>query len=279
MTPMSTVNDKTVRKPPDRQRSGPGDPGNHGKKTRLYIGTSGWSYMHWSGHFYPKELKPARYLEHYMTRFGCVELNSSFYHLPKRSVTEGWVKKTPDDFMFCPKLSRFITHIKRLKECEDAVEKFFGVFEPMKDKMGPVLIQLPPGLHYERKLAKGFFDLLSSEYGQYRFAIEVRHKTWISDEFLQLLREHGIALVGADSGGRFPGHEALTADFAYLRFHGPTRLYASKYAEEGLRDHAARIRNWLDEDREVWAFFNNDFSGYAPQDAATLVELVDLPSS
>ena len=240
----------------------------------LFVGTSGWSYMHWSGHFYPEELKPDRYLEHYLKQFSSVELNSSFYHLPGRSVTEGWVRRTPADFRFCPKLSRFITHIKRLKDCEEAVEKFFAAFEPMQDKMGPVLVQLPPGLEYDRKLAEGFFNLLKSEFGRYRFAVEVRNSSWIIDEFFGLLRDYKIALVTADSGGRFPGHEALTAGFAYLRFHGPDKLYASKYGEEGLRDHAASIRIWLGEGREVWAFFNNDFNGYAPQDAATLVKLI-----
>lgn len=245
----------------------PGPPG-------LFTGTSGWSYKHWSGIFYPVNLKPAHYLEHYITKFNCVELNSSFYHLPRKTTVDGWLQRTPDTFKFCLKLSRFITHQKRLANSEEALERFFDVFDAMQLRLGPVLIQLPPGLSYDRSLASDFLDLIKTQNKPYRFAIEVRHKSWIADDFFELLRQHGIAFVIADSGERFPYYEAITTDFVYLRFHGPEKLYASDYDESDLRRHAEKIIHWLGADREVWVFFNNDFHGFALENAFKLNELV-----
>jgi uncharacterized protein YecE (DUF72 family) len=136
--------------------------------------------------------------------------------------------------------------------------------------MGPVLIQLPPGLNYDKSLASDFFELIKTHYKPYRFAIEIRHKSWITDDFFELLRLNGIAFVIADSGERFPYHEAVTTDHVYLRFHGPERLYASDYAKSELR----KIINWLKADHEVWVFFNNDFHGFALKNAFKLEELV-----
>jgi uncharacterized protein YecE (DUF72 family) len=246
-----------------------------GKRTGIHVGTSGWSYGHWSGVFYPEDIKPARYLEYYLTRFDCVELNSSFYHLPRESTIKGWMERTPESFRFCPKLSRFITHQKRLAESQEALHKYFGLFQDMKLRMGPVLIQLPPGLKYDRSLATDFFDLLKSQYHQYRFAIEIRHGSWIQDGFFQLLSDCGISFVMADSGSRFPYHEAITADFVYMRFHGPDKLYASGYAESALYKYAEKIINWLNEELAVWVFFNNDFGGFAIKNALTLREMVE----
>jgi uncharacterized protein YecE (DUF72 family) len=241
----------------------------------LFIGTSGWSYKHWIGVFYPENLKPVQLLEYYFSQFDCVELNSSFYHLPKKSTVEGWLKRTPESFLFCPKLSRFITHRQRLVHVENSLKKFFDVFAGLKAKLGPVLIQLPPGLSYNQVNVCSFLKLLSDGYSDYRFAIEVRHKSWICEEFNNLLCQYGIAFVIADSGNRFPYHEDVTADFIYLRFHGPENLYASDYTEEKLVGYATKISGWLIEGKEVWAFFNNDFGGYAIKNAARLKELVN----
>jgi uncharacterized protein YecE (DUF72 family) len=187
---------------------------------------------------------------------------------------EGWLKRTPDTFRFCIKLSRFITHQKRLGDCAEALERFFGVFEYMGPRMGPVLIQLPPGLSYDNARIADFFGLLLAHFGSYRYAIEVRHRSWICDEFMGLLAESGIAFVIADSGRRFPYHEAVTTDFVYLRFHGPERLYASDYDEPALRQYAEKISRWLGDGHDVWAFFNNDFGGFAVRNALRLRELV-----
>lgn len=243
---------------------------------KLHIGTSGWSYSHWSGIFYPKDIKPERYLEYYSTKFACVELNSCFYHLPLKTTVTGWTKRTEETFMFCPKLSRFITHQMQLVNIEEALHNFFCVFEAMKCRLGPVLIQLPPGLSFDKPLINNFFSLIREEYNQYRFAVEIRNKSWINEDFMDLLSEYGLAFVMADSGGRFPYFEAVTSDQVYLRLHGKEQLYASDYSDYDLRYYADKIVIWLNEGREVWVFFNNDFYGYAVKNGARLKEIIQL---
>ena len=244
--------------------------------SNLFIGTSGWSYKHWSGIFYPEGIKPAKYLEYYLTRFDCVELNASFYHLPRKATVEGWVRRTPDTFVFCPKMSRYITHLRRLTNTESSLKNFFSVFEPMNDRLGPVLIQLPPGLKYDAVLIKEFVDMLKKQYGQFQYAIEVRHKSWIGDGFFSLLEEYGMSFVIADSGNRYPYYEAITTNFVYMRFHGNEKLYASDYQEWELREYADKISSWMKKGKEVWAFFNNDYGGYAVKNAQKLRDLVAL---
>ena len=241
---------------------------------RLFIGTSGWSYQHWSGIFYPLDIKPDKYLEHYITKFNCVELNSSFYHLPMNTTISGWVKRTPEDFRFCPKMSRFITHQMRLAKIEEPLKKYFDLFEGMKMRLGPVLVQLPPGLSFDKSLVVDFLSTLKNQYSEYRFAIEIRHKSWITDDFFDLLSQNGIAFVIADSGKRYPYYETVTSGFIYLRFHGREKLYASDYSETDLNYYADRIRGWLNGNKEVWAFFNNDFNGFAVKNAERLRQII-----
>jgi uncharacterized protein YecE (DUF72 family) len=140
--------------------------------------------------------------------------------------------------------------------------------------LGPVLIQLPPGLSYDGSLIRDFFEVLKEQHNQYRFAIEVRHKSWISDHFFQLLEQYRIAFVIASSGNRFPYHEGITADHVYLRFHGPGKLYASEYNESELGQYAEKIIRWIHTDHEIWVFFNNDFGGFAIQNALQLSALL-----
>lgn len=242
----------------------------------LHIGTSGWSYKHWSGNFYPEELKPDKYLEFYVTKFSCVELNSSFYNLPRKTTIQGWMDRTPPEFKFCPKISRLITHQLQLVNVEEAVWKFFNIFEGLKEKMGPVLVQLHPGLQYDKSLAGVFFDLLKIKYNEYRFAVEVRNNSWINDDFFNLMSQSGIAYVIADSGRRYPYHEAVTTDFVYLRFHGREQLYTSDYSDTDLQFFAGKIKTWINEGRSVWVFFNNDYHGFAVRNAERLLELIRL---
>jgi uncharacterized protein YecE (DUF72 family) len=244
------------------------------KLSQLHIGTSGWSYKHWSGLFYPQNIRPDTYLEYYVTKFHCVELNSSFYHLPKKMTIAGWMKRTPETFWFCPKLSRFITHRKRLVDCEEALKRYFDIFEGMKKRLGPVLIQLPPGLSFDESLVRNFLMLLHMNHSDYRFAFEVRHSSWITDSFLNILTQYGIAFVIADSGSRFPYHEAVTADFVYLRFHGHEKLYASDYSMPELKQYAEKIIKWLNNNKKVWVFFNNDYNGFALKNAMELREII-----
>jgi len=242
----------------------------------LHIGTSGWSYKHWHGIFYPDEIKPGKYLEYYTTRFICVELNSCFYHLPQKKTVEGWMTRTPGKFMFCLKLSRFITHQMKLSNVEEALQKFFDVFEGMKAKLGPVLVQLPPQLSYDEPRIRYFLELLQKQYDEYRFAIEIRNLTWVNDIFFDLLSQYGVAFVIADSGNRYPYHEAVTTDIVYLRLHGREQLYASDYNEYDLQQYAEKISGWLNDNKNVWVFFNNDYHGFAINNAERLQEMVNL---
>ncbi len=219
-------------------------------------------------------MNPRDFFPFYTKHFHTVEINSSFYHLPKKTTTENWLKRSPDDFRFCPKLSRFITHQKKLAGVEEPLQNFFDVFAPLKPKMGPVLIQLPPGLKFSEPLLRTFLDILQSRYADYQFAMEVRNESWDQPDVANILREYRIAFVAAHSGGRFPFMEYDTAPFIYYRFHGPGHLYASNYPEEMLREFAQKIRANLADGKVVWAYFNNDVGGYAVENARRLIELV-----
>lgn len=244
------------------------------KQVDLYIGTSGWSYNHWQGIFYPEDLKPDRYLEFYTTKFVCVELNSCFYHLPLKKTVSGWMNRTPASFRFCLKLSRYVTHQKQLADIEEPLVKFFNVFDGMKEKLGPVLVQLPPGLIYDDSLIQDFLELIKATYIHYRFAFEIRNRSWIDDNFFTLLAHYEAAFVIADSGNRYPYYEAVTTDFVYLRLHGREQLYASDYCETDLNSYAEKIINWISENKVVWVFFNNDYHAYAVKNALRLREII-----
>lgn len=239
----------------------------------LHIGTSGWSYKHWSGIFYPEDIRPAKYLEYYVNHFECVELNSCFYNLPRESTVKSWIERTPGNFRICPKMSRYITHDMQLAGIEEALGKFIGVFALMKEKIGPVLIQLPPQLLFDRSLIVSFFELLKSIGKGFRYSVEVRNKSWINDDFINILVEYNIGFVIADSGGRYPYQEAVTTDFVYLRLHGREQLYATDYDEATLNEFAVKIKGWLSSGKDVWVFFNNDFHGYAVKNAKQLISM------
>lgn len=243
-------------------------------KGKIHIGLSGWSYSSWKGNFYPRELKSADYLNYYSGHFKQTEVNSSFYHLPRVSTIEGWMGKVPKDFKFCFKMSRYITHIKRLNEVEESLAKFFNAIEPAGKMAGPVLIQLPPSLKLDMDKAETFFKTLSSDYKGYQFAVEARHASWFSVEGTNLLSQYKTALVIAESGDRFPYLEAITAKHIYVRFHGAEKLYASSYPDEVLKRFAEKIVAWKNEGHTVWVFFNNTMFDAALLNAATLQKMI-----
>ncbi len=240
-----------------------------------HIGTSGWSYRHWVRPFYPPKTPAAKFLEHYTRHFDCVELNASFYRLPRPSTVAGWLERTPPGFCFCVKLSRLITHLRRLEAVDEPLAAFFERFAPLRPRMGPVLIQLPPSLAYDRRLFERFLQALQPFSAHHRFALEARHESWMASEALEHLSAGGLAWVIAHSNGRFPYKEAVTTDFVYLRFHGPEKLYGSGYPDEQLCEYARKVAAWLTSDRHVWAFFNNDIGGHAVQDAQRLKDFVE----
>lgn len=238
---------------------------------KIHIGTSGWSYKHWKEDFYPKGLKQTEWLAFYVKSFDVTEINTSFYRLPTEETVVNWIKKVPKKFLFCPKMSRFLTHMRKLNDPEEPLERFFGVFKPMKKQMGPVLVQLPRMVKFKYDVADYFFKLLKRSYRDYEFVLEVRHPTWLEKDGLNLLAKYEIGLVISQSGDRFPYTEMVTARNIYVRFHGPEALYASSYSDEDLKYFAKKFRKWVKKGHEIWAFFNNDIHSYAPKDALRLV--------
>src|ERR1043165_597999 len=227
------------------------------KKGRIHIGLSGYSYTQWKGIFYPEGFPTADYLSYYAQFFNVVELNSTFYSLPRASTVENWIAKVPDDFIFCPKTSKYLTHIKRLKEPEEPLERFFNAIAPMAKRTGPVLIQLPPSLKFDYDSADFFFSLLRQKYKQYEYVLEGRHATWFEEDALNLLAKHEVALVISESGDRFPYSEMVTAKNIYVRFHGAEELFISSYSDEVLEAYAKKFLGWKKEGHHLWIFFNN----------------------
>jgi uncharacterized protein YecE (DUF72 family) len=235
---------------------------------KFFIGTSGWNYDHWKGIFYPEGLPKTRWLKHYARSFSTIEVNATFYHQMKESTFAKWHEETPEGFIWAVKASRFITHIKKLHDVKEPVERFFRSMSPLEEKLGPVLFQLPPSLHYDKSLLEEFCSVLPDSQ---RCTIEARHESWTSKESISIMKEHGIAWCISDSAGRYPFLEAVTSDFVYIRFHGSTDLYASDYSEQELQGWAAKIRGF---GVDTYAYFDNDFNAYAPQNALRLKELV-----
>ncbi len=248
-------------------------------KQRIHIGASGWSYPEWKGFFYPADLKSTEWLSYYSRVFDTVEINSSFYHLPKTQTVINWTSYVPDDFRFCPKMSRYLTHIKRLKDPEEPLERFFEIFKPMQSKLGPVLIQLPANVPYDRDIVHRFFTILSSEYQEYQFALEARHQSWLADEAIDQISKHNIAWVISQSGVGFPYLEKITARYIYLRFHGPGKLFDSSYSDIDLQAFAGKFKLWSEGGHSIWAFFNNTMNGHAIANIKEIKGMLGLETS
>jgi uncharacterized protein YecE (DUF72 family) len=243
---------------------------------RLRIGTSGWNYKAWAGGvFYPEGLSTARWLDFYSQQFGSVEVNNTFYRLPEQRVFESWRDETPKDFVFAVKASRFITHMKKLADPQEHVALFLDRASGLGSKLELVLFQLPPFWKFnaERLAALGQFLSRQTIVRPLRVALEIRNPTWMTEACVHLLREHNIALVFAD----WPSLkliEPVTADFVFVRRHGPAGLYSSSYTEDMLREEANRIQRWRAEGRDVYIYYNNDVCGFAPKNALSLQELL-----
>jgi uncharacterized protein YecE (DUF72 family) len=239
----------------------------------IHIGTSGWSYKHWRGIFYPNNMKPTDYLAHYAKHFSVSELNGSFYKLPKVETVQKWMDMVPEHFLFCPKMSRFLSHMKKLHDPEEPMQRFFGIFGSFEKNLGPVLVQLPDNVKFNESVVRHFYELLLNDYSNFRFAMEVRDESWFSDESISLMKAFKIILVMAQSG-IYPYHEALTAKDIFFRFHGPDSLYSSSYPDEALAEYAHKFTEWARQGHNVWAFFNNDVHGHALTNGAKLQQYV-----
>lgn len=236
------------------------------------IGCSGWNYASWRhGVFYPPRCPARLWLEYYARHFDTVEVNATFYRLPTVKTVQGWVDQTPDDFTFTIKISRYVTHVKRLRDLPQSLELFYARIEPLvrSPKLGPVLWQLPPTFHRDdERLAETLRRLPPG-----RHCFEFRHASWFAPDVMELLREHGVALV---IGDRPEVHgfqiRELTADWTFVRFHSGTRGRRGNYSESELREWAARLRSWPV--AETFVYFNNDWEGFAPHNALRLKELL-----
>ncbi len=242
------------------------------ERKNFHIGTSGWCFKDWVGVFYPKNLKTSDWLNFYAKHFFCIEINSSFYRLPKKETVQNWLTKVSKDFLFCVKMSRYLSHIKGLKEPEEPLERFFGIFEPMQKQMGPVLIQLPKTVKFDVAVTEHFYKLLREKYSDQRFAMELRHESWFTEESYRLMRDYNITFVISQSGEHFPYVEIITTKDIYFRFHGPGSLYDSKYTNNEMKKYSVLFKEWMQQGHELWIFFNNDWYGYGIENGLVLEE-------
>jgi len=280
-------------------------------KPEVRIGISGWTYAPWRGVFYPQGLAQTKELSYASRQFNSIEINGTHYALQRPEVFRKWCDQTPEDFVFSIKGSRYITHLRRLKDVEIPLANFFasGVLA-LGEKLGPFLWQFPPSFHFDAGLMEGFFKLLpktapaASKLAarhdeklkgrglikaprnlRLRHCCEVRHSSFLVPEFFDLLRKHRMAFVFADTAGKWPYAEELTADFVYIRLHGDKKIYVSGYTPEALDSWAKRIRSWREGDRsagedkqgtehepsrDIYVYFDNDVKVRAPVDAQEL---------
>ena len=241
---------------------------------KIFIGTSGWNYKHWHGDFYPAEVKQNKWLEYYAEKFKCVELNVTFYRLPNEKTFENWYNRTPDDFKFIIKASRIITHRKRLSNPEESMPAFLQNISILKEKLGPVLFQLPPFFVRNNLLLENFLVYVNKQdVVKVKPVFEFRHTSWINSGTFEILKNQKAAFCFSGYGEM--GIELpLTADFVYLRRHGTESFATGSYSDRELAGESGKIKKWLEDGKEVYVFFNNDIGGHAPKNAETLYEFI-----
>lgn len=273
------------------------------RSSQALVGTSGWLYPSWRGDFYPKGLAHRRELEYLARQLPTVEINGTFYSLTRPAACDAWRAAVPDDFVFAIKGSRYITHMLKLRRFETPLANFFssGLLR-LGATLGPILWQMPPQLPYDDERVRAFFEAVPRDVadaerwarrhdqrttgraalrsaeprrGPLRHAVEVRHASWLADAALARLRELDVALVAADTAGKHPLSFERTADFAYIRLHGSTSLYASRYADDEIAAWANRIAAWTAAGDDVYVYFDNDARGHAPHDARRLKAALD----
>lgn len=233
----------------------------------IRIGTSGWEYAHWGGRFYPSDLPRDRWFAHYADAFDTVEINATFYRLPSADVFGGWARRAPDGFVFAVKASRYLTHVKRLREPEEPLERLWTRARRLGEHLGPMLYQLPPRWKRNMERLEAFLDAVPRDAPQ---AIEVRDARWYGPELDELLAAAGVGLCLHDMPGSVPPTLEPVGPMAYVRFHGFGAKYGGGYPDDELERWADRMAGWADGGRPVWAYFNNDIGGHAVRDAQRL---------
>ena len=244
--------------------------------TEIRIGCSGWQYQSWRGEFYPEKGCPQRrWLQHYARHFDTVEVNSTFYRLAKPASVANWVAETPHDFVFAAKGSQYLTHMKRLRDTEQGLERYYASIAPLVEshKLGPILWQLPPNFKRDDELLDRWLDAARRYPG--RHAVEFRHRSWFEPDVYGILHAHGVALAIGDDPRRDPVPHVLTTDWTFLRFHYGHRGRRGNYSETELREWAARIRDFASE-ASVFAYFNNDWEVFAVRNALRMKNLLGL---
>lgn len=233
---------------------------------QIHIGTSGWSYDHWKGRYYPTDLARSRWLGYYARQFHSIEINSSFYHLPAEATLQHWHEATPAGFVFAVKASRYITHMKKLNEPQETLPPLLERLATLGHKLGPVLFQLPPHWRFNAERLAALLDGLGDAC---RCAFEFRDPSWFNEPCYELLSRHRAALCLYELEG-FRSPEKLTADFVYVRLHGPGAAYQGSYSEKSLAEWATTCTRWSADSREVYLYFDNDEQAYAVHNAARL---------
>jgi uncharacterized protein YecE (DUF72 family) len=236
----------------------------------VLAGTSGWQYRHWRGVFYPADVPQRQWLEYYASQFSTVENNGTFYRLPARESFEQWRSRTPDGFVMAVKASRYLTHIRRLRDPGEPVRRMLDAFAGLGDRLGPVLLQLPPTMRADEQLLDQALALFPSDV---RVAVEPRHQSWWSDRTREILGARNAALCWADRAGQAVTPVWRTADWGYLRFHEGTADPWPRYAGRTLRDWSQRVASTWPEKAPVYAYFNNDQNGAAVLDAAAFARV------
>lgn len=237
------------------------------------VGTSGWSYDHWKGTFYPEDLPPEKWLAYYAERFRGTEINYTFYQQPEASTLQAWKDTVDPEFCFAVKAHGYLTHRKKLREPEKILPPFLDGLAPLGDQLGPLLFQLPPRWHANPERLDRFLACLR-EHTDARVAFEFRDPSWIAGAILALLRDYDAAFCIYElEGFQTPLHQ--TADFVYFRLHGPEEAYCGSYGDDQLQSWADRIREWTAAGLEVYGWFDNDEKGYAPANAAHLQEILN----
>jgi uncharacterized protein YecE (DUF72 family) len=237
---------------------------------RIHIGTSGWSYDHWKGPFYPDDLPSGRMLEYYARSFRSTEINSSFYGLPEPETLRRWRDATPGDFLFAAKASGYITHRKKLRDPRETVAIFLDRISLLGDKLGPILFQLPPRWHYDEARLAAFLKALSTEF---RYVFEFRDRSWLNPRTYELLSRYHAGFCIYELDG-FLAPEEITADHIYVRLHGPGGAYEGNYDAKTLSAWAARLSAWAQDGYTIYCYFDNDQLGYAVRNAECLQRIL-----
>ena len=248
----------------------------------LLVGTSGWQYRDWRGDFYPAGVPVSRWLEYYAGHFPVVENDGTFYRLASRDTFTSWYERTPPGFVMAIKASRYLTHIRRLRDPAEPVARLLGAASGLADRLGPVLLQLPPNLTADPALLADCLGHFGTEFGKLgtagsggRVCVEFRHPSWLTDKVKSILTEHNAALCWSDRAARPLGPPWRTANWGYLRFHEGAAEPWPRYGQQSLKSWLARISDAFPAEADVFAFFNNDQNCAAPADAAVLAEIAD----